>query len=522
MTTAPLYQALVPCLSLLLLSGCRSAGESAKSKSAQRSQRKPNIIYILADDLGYGELGCYGQTKIETPNIDRLRSEGMKFTQHYSGSPVCAPSRCVLMTGRHSGHAYIRGNDEWRERGDVWSYAAMNRDPGLEGQRPIPAGTVTVASLLKSAGYATACVGKWGLGAPGTEGVPNRQGFDLFFGYNCQRQAHTLYPCHLWRNDERVPLRNREVAPGTKLAKDADPLDESGYADYTLTDYAPEVMFAEITRFVHASREQPFFLYWATPIPHVPLQAPRRWLEHYVKKFGDEAPYTGDRGYFPCRYPRATYAAMVSYLDENVGRLVAQLKTLGVYDNTLIIFTSDNGASFNGGTDSLWFDSGRPFSSERGRGKGSLHEGGIRVPFIASWPEKIRPGSESDHISAFWDALPTLCEVAGLKPPADSDGISYLPTLLQTGAQRPHPYLYWEYPEAGASQAVRIGQWKALRKNIAKGNRTIALFNLESDIREERDVAAQNPEIVASVETIMQAARTPPALERFRLKTLDD
>jgi len=489
---------------------------------ASAADQKPNIIYILADDLGYGELGCYGQKKIETPNIDQLRTEGMKFTQHYSGSAVCAPSRCVLLTGKHTGHAYIRGNDEWKERGEVWSYAAMNKDPNLEGQRPLPAGTKTIASLLKTAGYTTACVGKWGLGAPNTEGIPNKQGFDLFFGYNCQRQAHTYYPCHLYKNEERVLLRNKEVAPGTKLAKDADPKDEASYADYTLTDYSGDLMFAEITNFVDENKAKPFFLYWATPIPHVPLQAPERWVNYYVKKFGDEEPYIGNKGYFPARYPRATYAAMITYLDEQVGLLVKQLKTLGVYDNTLIIFTSDNGFTFNGGTQSPWFNSGGPFNSEAGWGKCSVHEGGIRVPFIASWPGKIKPGSETDYISAFWDALPTLCEVAGVTPPDDIDGISYLPTLLQKGEQKNHPYLYWEYPEAGSSQAVRMGKWKAIRSHISKGNMKIELFNLENDIREEKNVAAANPEIVQKIEKILKEAHTQAEMEKFRQKALGD
>jgi arylsulfatase A-like enzyme len=446
----------------------------------------------------------------------------MKFTQHYSGSAVCAPSRCVLLTGKHAGHAYIRGNDEWKERGNVWSYAAMNKDCSLEGQRPLPAGTVTIASLLKSANYATACVGKWGLGAPGTEGTPNKQGFDLFFGYNCQRQAHTYYPCHLYKNEERVKLRNKEIAPGTKLPKGADPLKAESYANYTLTDYSPELMFSEITKFVDENKKKPFFLYWASPIPHVPLQAPDRWVKYYVKKFGNEEPYIGNKGYFPARYPRATYAAMISYLDENVGKLVKQLKDIGVYDDTLIIFTSDNGFTFNGGTQSPWFNSGGPFKSERGWGKTSLHEGGVRVPFIASWPGKIKAGSETDHISAFWDALPTFCEIAGVTPPDDIDGISYLSTLLQKSNQKRHPYLYWEYPEAGSSQAVRMGKWKAIRKKIRKGNMKIELFNLEKDIREENNVAAQNPEIIQKIEKILREAHTQSELPAFRQKQLGD
>ena len=504
----------------LSIVGCYSLANAASP--VRQAQDRPNIIYILADDLGYGELGCYGQQKIETPNIDQLRAGGMKFTQHYSGSAVCAPSRCVLLTGKHTGHAYIRGNDEWSERGEVWSYAAMNRDRNLEGQRPLPAGTITIATLLKTVGYATACVGKWGLGAPNTEGVPNKQGFDLFCGYNCQRQAHTLYPCHLYKNEERVKLRNKEIAPGTKLPKGADPRKIESYADFNLTDYAPDIMFAELTNFVYDNKKRPFFLYWATPIPHVPLQAPERWINYYRKKFGDEEPYTGKMSYFPQRYPRAAYAAMVSYLDENVGRLVKQLKELGVYNNTLIIFTSDNGFTFNGGTQSPWFNSGGPFNSARGWGKCSVHEGGIRVPMIASWPGRIKAGSQTDHISAFWDLLPSLCEITGVTPPGDIDGISYLPTLLQKGHQKKHPYLYWEYPEAGSSQAVRMGKWKAIRKNIRKGNMKIQLFNLETDIREERDVAAQNPEIVQKIEKILKDAHTPSELKAFRQKQLGD
>jgi arylsulfatase len=506
-------------INVLIISGCIC---KERNTTTQAHNGKPNIIYIMADDLGYGELGCYGQRLIETPNIDKLRANGMKFTQHYSGSAVCAPSRCVLMTGKHSGHAHIRGNDEWRERGEVWSFSAMNRDPNLEGQRPMPADTITIASLLKTAGYTTACVGKWGLGAPNTEGVPNRQGFDLFFGYNCQRQAHTYFPCHLWRNEERVMLRNKEVEPRTKIPSGADPLDESSYADFTLTDYAPDLMFAEISRFVDANKDKPFFLYWASPIPHMPLQAPKRWVDYYVKKFGDEEPYLGKMGYFPCRYPHATYAAMISYLDENVGRLIQQLKDVDIYEDTLVIFTSDNGYSYNGGTDSPWFKSGGTFNPERGWGKGSLQEGGIRVPLIATWPGKIKPGTESTHLSAFWDALPTICEVAQVTPPADIDGISYLPTLLQRNQQREHDYLYWEFPAAGALQAVRINNWKAIRRNIAKGNMRIELYDLNNDIREEHDLAEQHPEVVDRVTEIMRTARTTPTLERFQIKALGD
>jgi len=491
-------------------------GASRSDALSVNAESQPNIIYILADDLGYGELGCYGQEKIETPNIDQLRSEGMKFTQHYSGSAVCAPSRCVLLTGKHPGHAYIRGNDEWKSRGNVWNYDEMNKNPNLEGQRPIPGGTKTIASLLKTAGYTTACVGKWGLGAPGTEGVANKQGFDFFYGYNCQRQAHTYFPRHIWKNKEKITLRNKSVAPHTRLPKGADALKAASYADYTLTDYAPDLMFSEITNFVDANKERPFFLYWATPIPHVPLQAPRRWVDHYVKKFGDEQPHAG--GYFPCRTPRATYAAMVSYLDENIGKLVRQLKELGVYDNTLIIFTSDNGPAFNGGSQPSWFNSAGPFKEGRPWGKSTLQEGGVRVPFIAAWPGKIKAGSESDHISAFWDAMPTFCEIAGVIPPEDIDGISYLPALLQKGDQKNHEYLYWEYE---GKQAVRMGKWKAIRF-FPKNKPQLKLFNLEEDIREENNIASANPEIVSRIETIMKEARTTPKVDTFKIRALGD
>lgn len=482
---------------------------------------KPNIIYILADDLGYAELGCYGQEKIETPNIDRLAERGLRFTQHYSGSPVCAPSRCVLMTGKHSGHAFIRGNHEWRERGEVWNYAKAVENPNLEGQYPIPADTVTVAKLLKKAGYRTGIVGKWGLGGPLSHGIPNRQGFDFFFGYNCQRQAHTYYPRHLWKNQMKVWLRNELYAPGTKLPKDADPYDPQSYAHFTQPDFAPDLMFQEILQFVEDNKTGPFFLYWASPIPHVPIQAPQRWVDYYVKKFGTEEPYLGDKGYCPCRYPHATYAAMVSYLDENVGLLVNELKQLGLYQNTLIMFSSDNGAGIGGGSTSPWFDGAKPFITKRGRTKGTVYEGGIRVPMIAAWPGKIEAGTTTDHMSAFYDVLPTLCDIAKVATPDDTNGISFLPTLLGK-KQTQHQYLYWEFPSYGGQQAVRMGPWKAMRQNMLKGNTTIQLFNLADDIQEQRDVAPQHPDIVKKMRHIMEREHVPAEIDRFKMKALGD
>ncbi len=494
---------------------------SACSIQIQKENTKPNVIYILADDLGYGELGCFGQTKIETPNIDKLAASGIKFTQHYSGAPVCAPSRCVLLTGKHMGHAQVRGNDEWRERGNVWDYRAMLADSTLEGQRPMAEGTQTIAHKMKSAGYQTAMFGKWGLGAPQTNSTPTNMGFDFFVGYNCQRIAHTFYPTHLYKNKARLHLGNDTVQPNTKLDKGADPYELESYKKYTLQNYAGDVMFDELTAFVAENKNSPFFVYWATPIPHAPLQAPQKWVDYYVEKFGDEKPYLGDKGYFPNRYPHATYAAMISYLDENVGKLVQQLKDFGIYENTLIVFTSDNGATYNGGTDSPWFNSGGPFKSEYGWGKGYVNEGGIRAPMLASWPNKISPGTESNHISAFWDVMPTLCEVAGTDIPDDTDGISFLPSLLGE-EQTAHNHLYWEFPSYGGQQAVRMGKWKAIRKNILKGNMKIELYNLENDIQELNDIATNHPEIVVQMEEIMRTEHQPAVSERFRMKELGD
>ncbi len=503
--------------SLLLSPALNTEAREAKT----RISKYPNIIYILADDLGYGDLGCYGQKLIETPNIDKLAGNGIKFTQHYAGAPVCAPSRCVLLTGKHMGHAAIRGNDEWNSRGDVWNYRAMEADSTLEGQSPLPAGTITIGHLLQQAGYKTGIVGKWGLGAPQTESIPTKQGFDMFFGYNCQRQAHTYYPLHLYKNEYRIRLDNDTVAPNTKLDKGADANLMDSYKKYTLKEYAPDLMFKELSLFVDKNRSHPFFMYWATPIPHVPIQAPQRWVDYYTKKFGDEKPYLGDKGYFPHRYPHACYAAMVSYLDEQVGTLVQQLKDLGIYNNTLIIFSSDNGPTFNGGTDSPWFNSGGLFKSEQGWGKCYVNEGGIRVPMIASWPGHIKPGTTSNHVSAFWDVLPTLCEIVGMQTPNGIDGISFLPAL--TGKkQDTHKYLYWEFPMYGGQQAVRLSQWKGIRKNIFNGKMNIELYNLDTDIQELTDVSAQHPEIVTQIEEIMRKEHQVASNDIFKIKQLGD
>ena len=505
-----------------LMGGVMGLSQCATQAKKEAQKKKPNIIYILADDLGYGEVGCFGQKLIETPNIDKLATQGVKFTQHYSGSPVCGPSRCVLMTGKHSGHAYIRGNDEWASRGKVWDYRAMIADSTLEGQRPLPANTQTVARLLQGVGYTTGIVGKWGLGAPHTDGIPNKQGFDFFCGYNCQRQAHNYYPKHLYLNEKRIYLDNEVVVPGTKLDKGADPKDLASYAKYTQKQYSPDVMFEQLMGFVEKNQNEPFFLYWANPMPHVPIQAPQRWVDHYVKKFGDEQPYIGKKGYFPQRYPHAGYAAMISYMDEQVGILVDKLKELGLYENTLIVFTSDNGPTYNGGSDSPWFNSGGLFRSEMGWGKGFVNEGGIRIPMIATWPGHIEPGTQSDHISAFWDVLPTLCEVGGAKVPQDVDGISFLPSLKGEKSQKEHKFLYWEFPSYGGQQAIRMGKWKGIRKNIFKGNMTMELYNLDKDIQEAHNVADENPQIIKEMEKVLQEQHSQSILPKFRIEQIGD
>ncbi|MEO8413641.1 MAG: arylsulfatase [Ginsengibacter sp.] len=486
-----------------------------------KAQERPNIVYIFADDLGYGDLGCYGQQKIETPNIDALAHSGMLFTQHYV-MPVCAPSRYSLMTGLHSGHAYIRGNDEWTERGDVWDFKAMEANPSLEGQLPIPDSTITIAKILKKNGYKTALVGKWGLGGPMTPGIPNNQGFDYFFGYLCQREDHQYYPAHLWENMYRVPLNNKVQDPNIKFPSGLDAKDVAHYSAYSQKDYAPGLMINAALRFLDSSKHTPFFLYYPSPLPHASMQAPAKWVDYYHKKFGDEQPFSGG-SYVPCRYPRATRAAMITLLDEQVGTIVRKLKELGIYNNTIIIFSSDNGASNEGGADCQWFDSNGPFKNESGWGKGFLYEGGIREPLIVVWPGKIKPGTKNDLITANWDFMPTACHLAHVPTPAKIDGISYLPTLLgDKEHQVKHPFLYWEFPQNNGQQAVRMGQWKGIRFDLQKEIMKTKLFDLENDIQEQHDVADEHPDIVKKIEAIMKKEHQMPLVDQFRLKALDD
>ena len=310
------------------------------------------------------------------------------------------------------------------------------------------------------------------------------------------------------------------VPPHSQLAEGADPDAPESYADFSLTDFAPDLMHQEALNFIEQNRERPFFLYYASPVPHLPLQAPGRWVDYYRKKLGEEKPFIKG-SYFPNQTPRATYAAMISYLDEQVGDLVRKLKETGAYENTLIIFTSDNGPTYTGGVDALFFDSAKPFKSEYGWGKGFVHEGGIRVPMIASWANKIKPGSESHHISAFYDVLPTFCDILDIPRPGNTDGISFLPALLGK-AQEQHEYLYWEFPANTGQQAVRMANWKAIRKNLFEGEMDIALYDLETDPREQNNVAAQHPEVIRQMEAIMKKARATPRIETFKMAALGD
>ena len=466
---------------------------------------KPNVIYILADDLGYGELGCFGQEKIRTPSIDRIAAEGMKFSQHYSGSPVCAPSRCVLLTGKHTGHAYIRNNSEMRERGEVW------RNPLVEGQYPLPENTFSIGRLFQSAGYTTGVIGKWGLGGPGTSGEPNSQGFDHWYGYLCQRRAHNYYPIHLWRNRERHILAwNKYFYPHQRLPQDRDPYDKSSYAEYSGKQYSMDLMAEEALGFIRENRNKPFFLYLPFTVPHAAIQVPEDSLKEYEGAF-PETPYTGDKGYLPHPAPRAGYAAMVTRMDREISRIMSLLKELGIDDKTLIIFSSDNGPTFNGGTDSEFFHSAGPL---RGL-KTMLYEGGIRVPTVVRWPGSIKPGRVSAHVSAFWDWLPTFAELLGVRPDGDTDGISLLPTLLgNPEKQKNHDYLYWEY---SGKQAVRRSEWKAYRSSV---DSPLELYNLKDDIAEQHDLAGQRPDMVKEMEDIMMAARVESEL--FPLKRKKD
>ncbi|MBN1123912.1 MAG: arylsulfatase [Sedimentisphaerales bacterium] len=370
---------------------------------------------------------------------------------------------------------------------------------------PLPAETITLPMLLQMEGYRTAAMGKWGLGGPDSTGQPNKQGFNQWFGYLCQRIAHNYYPEHLWKNQTKYPLKNKYFSAHQKFPPSKDPNDPANYESYTGVEYAPDLMTEEALAFIRANRNRPFFLYLPYTIPHVALQVPQDSLKEYEGTF-PEIPYLGEKGYLPHRAPRAAYAAMVSRMDGYVGRIMTLLKELQLDDDTLVFFSSDNGPTFNGGSDSAFFESAGPL---RGL-KGSVYEGGIRVPMIARWPGRIKAGSTTDHVSAFWDVMSTVMEAIGSKNvvPKNIDGISFLPTLLGKGNQCQHDYLYWEYHSGGGRQAVRMGDWKGVRLQVGKGNRKIELYNLKKDIGETTDVVDKYPEITARIDQIMETART--------------
>ncbi|MCA8957598.1 MAG: arylsulfatase, partial [Planctomycetes bacterium] len=446
--------------------------------------------YILADDLGYGELGCYGQKKIRTPHLDRLASQGMRFTRHYCGAPVCAPSRCVLLTGKHLGHARIRGNREQKP----------------EGQLPIHADDLTIATVLRQRGYATAAVGKWGLGPVGSTGDPNAHGFDLFFGYNCQRVAHSYYPPHLWRNTTKVLLNEHPVSGHHRPKPGA----EIDFSRYHGAHYAPPRMLAEALAFIRQNRDRPFYLHFAPVEPHVAMQPPEALVQSYPEEWDRErGPYRGGRGYLPHPRPRAGYAAMITDLDRHVGAVLALLDELSLADNTVVMFSSDNGPTHDvGGVDTAFFDS---TGGLRGR-KGSVYEGGIRVPMLARWPKHIAAGSTSAHPSGFFDVMATLCELSGATAPPN-DGISFLPTLLGRAGQRVHPHMVWDFAGYGGQQALLFGGWKLVRTNLhrprqPKAKVRVQLFDLEHDPAEAHDVAAQHPGMVQEALRILQAEHT--------------
>ena len=419
-----------------------------------KSSDRPNIIYIMADDLGYGDLGCYGQKVIQTPNIDRLAKQGMRFTDHYSGHTVCRPSRLVLLTGRHSGHTPISSNA---------GYA-------------FPPGSRTVTSLLKNAGYATGGIGKWAMGGADSTGAPHKQGFDLWFGYLDQGEAHSYYPEYLWRNDEKVTLPGNVVGPQRRVS-------------IKRTTYSHDLMTEEALTFIRGSADKPFLLQAHYTVPHANNEGGR------VTGDGMEVP---DYGIYADRdWPNTEkgFAAMIGCLDRDVGRMIDLLIKLGIEKNTLVLFTSDNGPHQEGGHKLDFFDSNGPL-----RGfKRDLYEGGIRVPMIAWWPGTVKAGTTCDHPSAFWDFLPTACELAGIEPPDDIDGISYRPSLL--GKEQPkHDHLYWQ---AGKKIAARKGQYKAV---VVGQGKPLELYDLETDIGEQNNIADQHPDIAVEMQQIMTEA----------------
>lgn len=466
----------------LILAGIAVTSSACSEREAESPN--PNIVFILADDLGWGDLGCYGQTLFQTPGIDSLAANGIRFTQCYSGTTVSAPSRSCLLTGTHSGHTPIRGNVEL--------------DP--EGQFPLPSGTPTIFHDLKAAGYRTGAFGKWGLGFVGTSGDPNKQGIDEFYGFNCQLLAHSYYADHIWHNSERIELK--------------DNVDSIPYGQGT---YIPDLIHEKALEFMETSakEKQPFFLWYPTTIPHAELIVPKdSIIDRFIGKY-PETPYHGTDsgpgfrkgGYCSQEYPHATFAAMVTRLDTYVSQIVAKLKELGIYDNTIIIFSSDNGSHMEGGADPDFFDSNGPW---RGY-KRDVYEGGIRVPMIVGWKGRVEAGRESDLICSFWDMMPTLREMTGASEDdlTGMDGVSLIPELTGKEGQKEHEYLYFEFQELGGRQAVRKGDWKLVHMNIRGDDDWYELYNLREDPGETRDLIGSRPEKFEELKAIMKEAHVP-------------
>jgi arylsulfatase A-like enzyme len=460
----------------------------ASCVQSNKDKPLPNIVFILADDLGYGDLSCYGQQKFSTPNIDRLAQHGMLFRQHYTGCTVSAPSRSSLMTGLHTGHTPIRGNKGWEP----------------EGQWPLPANSITIPEMLKTKGYVTGAFGKWGLGFIGTEGDPDLQGIDEFFGFNCQSLAHNYYPGHLWHNNEKVLL-------------------PENYSGKTGT-YSADIIHKAAIGFIENNRNKPFFLFYPTTIPHAELFAKEEYMNMFRGKFNPEKSFKGvDDGpnyrlgpYGSQPEAHAAFAAMIKQLDDYVGELTGKLTELGLEENTIVIFASDNGPHLEAGADPDYFNSNGDLKGY----KRDVYEGGIRTPMLVKWPGKIKAGSVSDHISAFWDFMPTLAEITGADLPEDTDGISFLPTLLEKRKQKEHEYLYWEFHEQGGKIAVRVDNWKAVKRNVDKTPQgTTELYDLSRDISETSNVASSHPEIVIKMEGIMKQAHTPSEIFPFAFET---
>jgi arylsulfatase A len=471
--------------------------------------RKPNVIFILADDLGYNEVGSYGQKKIKTPYLDKIAREGMRFTRNYSGNAVCAPSRCVLMTGKHPGHAFIRNNGELKP----------------EGQRPIPLYEVTIAEVFKNEGYVTGAFGKWGLGGPGTEGDPMNQGFDRFYGYNCQRHAHSYYPDYLWSDRDRIPLQNNPPVPGhASLAEGADPQDPKSYEIFKGKDFSSDRINEQALKFIKKNKDKPFFLYYPTLIPHVALHVPDDELKPYLKLKWNDPPFTRSQGYgyTPHFTPRAAYAAMITRMDRYVGNMVNLIERLGLTEDTIVIFTSDNGTThLKLEVDYDFFDS---VGDLRGL-KGSLYEGGIRVPLIAKWPGKIKAGSVSNQRTGFEDWMVTLHDLIGAKTPLDAEHDGFNITLDLLGKNNANrPPLYREFSGYGGQQAVWMGKWKGIRQKMLRKGKNhdplkIELYDLSKDESESEDLAQKHPAVVNQIKDIMVKEHIPS--KEFPIKIID-